>query len=121
LYSVIIETSFRASHQLKLPSGSKEPLHEHEWKAAVRVTRKKLNKMGLVIDFQYLKGLVDSIVSDIDAQPLEKIQFFQKNNSSAENVAKYIYEKLEIMLPKSVQLNDITVTEENGCLAKFEK
>ncbi|MHC5073639.1 MAG: 6-carboxytetrahydropterin synthase, partial [Planctomycetota bacterium] len=43
------------------------------------------------------------------------------NNSSAENVAKYIYEKLGTILPKSVQLNDITVTEEPGYLAKFEK
>ncbi|MHC4187199.1 MAG: 6-pyruvoyl trahydropterin synthase family protein [Planctomycetota bacterium] len=121
MHTVIVETNFRASHQLQLPSGSREPLHEHQWKVSVQVTRKKLNKMGLVIDFHYLKGLVDSTVSDINGHPLEKTEFFQKNNSSAENVAKYIYEKLETILPKSVQLNNITITEENGCLAKFEK
>ena len=121
MYSVIIETNFRAPHQLRLPDGSKEPLHDHDWKIAVSVTSKKLNKTGLVIDFHCLKGFLDSAVSDIDGQQLEKIEFFQKNNSSAENVAKYIYEKLETMLPKSVKLEDVTVTEETGCLAKFEK
>jgi len=121
LYTVIVETSFKASHQLTLANGSKEPLHEHEWKIAVRVASKKLNKIGLVIDFHRLKCLLESAVSDIDGCQLENIEFFHKNNSSAENVAKYIYEKLEAMLPKSVQLKDITATEEAGCLAKFEK
>ncbi|MHC4758981.1 MAG: 6-pyruvoyl trahydropterin synthase family protein [Planctomycetota bacterium] len=121
MYSVIVETNFRAPHQLTLPNGSREPLHEHDWKIATRVTSKKLNKMGIVIDFYRLKGLVQNTVSDIDGEALEKIEFFQRNNSSAENVAKYIYEKLEMVLPKSVKLEDVTVTEETGCLAKFEK
>jgi 6-pyruvoyltetrahydropterin/6-carboxytetrahydropterin synthase len=121
LYSVIVESNFRAPHQLRLPDGSKEPLHDHDWKIAVSVTSNKLNKMGLIIDFHCLKGLVDSAVSDIDGQQLGKIEFFEKNNSSAENVAKYIYAKLETMLPKSVKLNNIKVTEETGCSAKYEK
>jgi 6-pyruvoyl-tetrahydropterin synthase len=121
LYSVVVETNFRASHQLTMPNGSKEPLHDHDWKIAALVSSKNLNKMGLVMDFRRLKSLVDNIVSDFDGQKLEQLEFFQKNISSAENVAKYIYEKLEAMLPKSVKLNGITVTEERGCIAKFEK
>ncbi|MHC5074825.1 MAG: 6-pyruvoyl trahydropterin synthase family protein [Planctomycetota bacterium] len=121
MYTVIVETSFNASHNLTLPDGSKEKLHGHEWKIAAKVTSNKLNKMGLVIDFHRLKSLIEGIVSDINGRKLEEIEFFQKNNSSAENVAKYIYEKLGTILPKSVQLNDITVTEEPGYLAKFEK
>jgi len=121
VYSVIVETSFNAAHQLTLPDGSKEKRHNHNWKVTASVSSETLNKMGLVVDFHRLKHLLENIVSRISGSQLEKTTFFQKNNSSAENVAKYVYEKLETMLPKSVKLKQITVTEEKGCTAKFEK
>jgi 6-pyruvoyl-tetrahydropterin synthase len=77
--------------------------------------------MGLVIDFRRLKTMVDSIVADFDNSQIEKLGYFEKDNSSAEAVAKYIYEKLEPKLPRDVNLNAVTVVEQAGCLAKFSK
>ena len=73
------------------------------------------------MDFQKLQAMIDKTVADFDNKALESISYFQQNNPSAENVAKYIYEKLRIELPKGVKLRNIRVVEEPGCSAKFRE
>ena len=121
MFAVTVETSFLASHQLTLPDGLKEPLHQHNWLVTAEVSCGRLNNMGLVMDFKKLKAMVDNIVAHLSNKPLEASDYFRKNSSSAENVAKYIYDQLEPELPKNVKLNHIRVVEEPGCSAKFDK
>jgi len=83
------------------------------------VSGSELDGMGLVMDFRRLKAMVDNIVADFDNGQLEEFDYFQRNNPSAENVAKYIYEKLEPKLPKDLKLNHIRVFEQPGCSIKF--
>jgi len=75
--------------------------------------------MAVVMNFQKLKEMVDNIVAEFDNRVLNEISYFQQNNPSAENVAKFIYEKLVPKLPKGVKLQSIRVVEEPGCSAKF--
>lgn len=77
--------------------------------------------MGLIMDFRRLKAIVDDITADFDNIQLEKLDYFQRNRSSAETIAKYIHEKLEPKLPGDLKLNHIKVTEQPGCSAKFGK
>jgi len=121
LFSVSVEKHFWASHQLTLSDGSKEPLHQHNWVVTVDVNSSELNSMGLIMDFRRLKTMVDNIVTDFDNIQLEKLDYFQQNNSSAEAVARYIYEKLEPRLSGDLKLNYIRVAEQPGCSAKFSK
>ncbi len=119
MFTISIETQFRASHQLALPDGSNEPLHNHNWVVTAEVGSKKLDNMGFVMDFRRLKSAVDKIVSELDNNQLEKIDYFQRHNSSAENVAEYIYRRIEPGLPKNVRLLSVSIIEEPGCRAKF--
>ena len=119
MFTISVEAHFSASHQLTLPDGSKEPVHRHKWSVTANVGGEKLNSMGLVMDFNQLKTMVDNIVAEFDNMALDRISYFQQNNPSAENVAKYIYQKLRIKLPKGVKLRNIKVVEEPGCWAKF--
>ncbi|UCE99037.1 MAG: 6-carboxytetrahydropterin synthase [Planctomycetota bacterium] len=121
MFTISVETSFDASHQLALPDGSKEQLHEHTWAVTADVGSEKLDGMGLVMDFGHLTSAVDNIVSELDNTTLERIEYFRQHNSSAENVAKYIYDKLGPGLPREVRLLSISVVEEPGCSAKFGK
>lgn len=121
MYTIRVETYFWASHQLVLANGKKEPLHQHNWAVAAEVGSSKLDGMGLVMDFQRLKALVHNIVSELNGKAIEKIDYFQANSSSAENVARYIYEQLEPRLPKGVKLQAIRVGEEQGGSAEFSK
>jgi len=121
MYSVSVETHFRASHQLTMSNGSKEPLHYHNWVVVAEVSSEKLNNIGLVMDFCSLKTSIDKIVAKFDNIQLDSINYFKQHNSSAENVAQYISDKLEPKLPDGVKLSSINVAEEPGCSAKFSK
>ena len=121
MFTVSVETHFWASHQLTLPDGSKEPLHHHDWVVTANLSSDKLDSMGFVMDFCRLKAVVDKTIAEFDNVPLDSIDYFRRNNSSAENVAKYIFDKLEPKLPGGVELRSIKVVEEPGCSAKFSK
>jgi 6-pyruvoyltetrahydropterin/6-carboxytetrahydropterin synthase len=121
MFTISVETRFRASHQLTLPDGSKEPVHNHNWSVTANVSGDKLNAMGVVMDFHRLKSAVDKIAAEFDKISLDRIDYFRRNNPSAENVAKYIYQKLDPKLPKGLKLRSIEVEEEPGCSAKFSK
>jgi len=121
LFTIAVETHFSASHQITLSDGSKEPLHKHDWITTVKVSSEKLNEIGLVMDFERLRKKIEKIVAPFENTTLESSDYFSKTNSSAENVAKYIYEQLEPMLPAGVKLESVTVVEKPGCSAKYRK
>ena len=121
MFTISVERHFRASHQLILPDGSKEPVHKHDWVVTASISSEKLNNMGIVMDFKALQAMIDKTVAGFNDKSLESISYFRQNNPSAENVAKYIYEKLRTELPDGVKLRDIRVTEEPGCSAKFHE
>ncbi len=121
MFSVSVETGFKASHQLRLADGSKEALHKHHWQVKVVVCRENLNRLGLVMDFNQLKASVNEAVVPLVDIRLSELDYFQANNPSAEAVAKYIYEKLEQKIPAGAKLKSVSVVEEPGCTAKFGK
>jgi 6-pyruvoyltetrahydropterin/6-carboxytetrahydropterin synthase len=121
MYTVIVETTFGASHQLTLGNGSKEPLHQHDWRVECAVSAYKVDKMGLVFDFNLLKTMLDDILSEFKDAQLENTPIFKKMNSSAENMAEYIYNKLEKMLGQNVKLEYAEVTEAPHCRARYSK
>jgi 6-pyruvoyltetrahydropterin/6-carboxytetrahydropterin synthase len=104
---------------LKLPDGSKEPSHQHNWIVIADVRADDLDSMGLVMDFRDLKAALEAVVSEFDNQQLDQLDYFARNNASAENVAKYVYDKLVPQLPDAVRLDCVSVGEEIGCWAKF--
>jgi 6-pyruvoyltetrahydropterin/6-carboxytetrahydropterin synthase len=119
MFTISVEAHFRASHRLILPDGSKEASHHHDWHVTADVGSEKLNNIGLVMNFHRLRELLENAVSELDHTSLENTSYFQKNNPTAENVAKYIYDKLEPKLPEGVKLRNIEVIEALGCKAKF--
>lgn len=121
MFTIRVETHFRASHQLMLPDGAKEPLHHHNWVVTASISSDKLDSMGLVMDFSQLKAMVKKTTDEFDNAQLDSIDYFRRNNPSAENIAKYIYDRLEPELPSGAKLRSIKVIEEPGCSAKFSK
>jgi len=119
LFSVFVETHFWASHRLTLPSGARERSHGHNWAVTAQVSSSVLNETGLVMDFRQLRQLIRDIVAKFDNEDLGKLDFFRRNNPSAENVARYVYQELKVGLPESVTLERVRVAEDPGCGAEF--
>lgn len=123
MFTITIETSFNASHQLTFADDTKEPLHDHSWIVRTAVSAEQLDKAGLAIDFIDLKAKIESITGPLQGCCLEEFEHFKTAgiNASAENVAKYLYEMTEQLLPDRVQLLYTEVTEAVGCRAKYSK
>ncbi|MBN1974552.1 MAG: 6-carboxytetrahydropterin synthase [Sedimentisphaerales bacterium] len=121
MFEISVETHFYASHELALPDGSKEPSHYHNWSVTADVSSENLNNMGIVMNFHKLRELLENITSKFNKKALNSIKYFQKTNPSAENVAKFIFEKLEPELPDNVKLECVSVVEEPFCTAKFRR
>ena len=119
MFTITVETHFQASHQLVLPEGSKEPAHSHDWVVTAAVSSKKLDDMGMVMDFRTLREIVENVTVELAGTALGEVEHFRRNNPSAENVTMYIYDKLRVRLPEGVELQSIKVVEEPGCSAKF--
>ena len=119
MYTVVIESSFKASHQLTLEDGTKEPLHDHEWHVQAAVQAKELDNEGLVMDFVELKRLLMETLSPLDGMQLEKTDLFDGRNASAENVAKFIYDLLSPKMPPDRLVAWVELTEAPGSRARY--
>jgi 6-pyruvoyltetrahydropterin/6-carboxytetrahydropterin synthase len=75
--------------------------------------------MGLVVDFNKLKAMIQFIIAPFENDQLEKFDPFTNINSSAENLAKYIYSKLKPMLWAGLKLNFVEVMEAPDCWARY--
>ena len=121
MYEITIETSFSAAHQLRHYRGKCENLHGHNWKAAVSVVSDKLDKSGMVIDFQELKEITWSVLKKLDHKYLNDLPEFKKVNPTSENIAKFLYGKLKGTLEKrAVKLHRVKVWESEGSSVSFE-
>ncbi len=121
MFTITVETEFEAQHQLTLSGDIKEHPHFHQWLVEVDISRAELNKLGLVMDFRSAQGSLDAIIKPLSGSNFGQIEFFKRNNPSAENVARYLFERLKSQLPAEVTLDFVKVREKPGCWAKFSR
>ena len=81
MFTVSVETGFEASHQLLLQDGSKEPLHSHNWTIVADAGSSTLNSIGLVIDFELFRSLLDNITAEFDNRIFQEEQSIRRKRS----------------------------------------
>ena len=118
-YTLFVDMTFKAEHQLSFEDGTQEPLHEHDWNVCVAVSSDQLNQDDLVIDFEELKCMLENILRDFRGQRLESLGIFENRNVSAETVARTVYDQLSPQLPCTVRLDFVEITEAPGCRARY--
>lgn len=118
LYTITVTTTFRAGHQLKTASAT-EPYHIHDWLVEAAVGGEALDDDGLLFDFNKLKKILEGIVCRLDGRKLEDLKCFENINTSAENIARYIYGSIKSRLPERIGLLYVEVTEIPGCRARY--
>ena len=108
MFEVTIIKSFSAAHLLAEIGGKCEELHGHNFKVEITVAAKELNYNGLLIDFRFLKKVLSEILEELDHKHLNSLISFANINPSAENIAKYIYEKMQLKV-KTADVNVVQV------------
>ena len=120
-YRITIEAVFTASHALRLPDGSYEPTHSHDWPAFVTVQSDTLDAMDCVMDFHELEQIVAGVLAPWHNQHLNDVPPFagEAINPSAERVAEQIALAAAKRLPDGVMLHEVRLGEAVGCTANY--
>jgi 6-pyruvoyltetrahydropterin/6-carboxytetrahydropterin synthase len=118
MYSIKIEDNFSSAHSLRGYKGKCEDLHGHNWKVEVVARKEKLDKIGMVLDFKYIKAKLKEILNALDHKHLNRIPYFKKVNPTSEHIAKYIYDMLRRKVPR---VTSVTVWESENSCAKYEE
>ena len=120
-YEVIVRDTFSSAHALRHYYGKTEPLHGHNYRVEVVVRSKKLqNKVKYVTDFVALKAALRSIVKPMDHVNLNDLAPFDRENPSAENVARVIGQELTKRWKEPrVRLASVTVWETDETGARY--
>ena len=95
MYEITVLSHFSAAHRLRYLHGKCEELHGHNWKIEVVLSSDRLNKEGVVIDFQILKQKLEKVLKPLDHTYLNDLPYFSGEEPSSENIAKYIFDKLK--------------------------
>ena len=93
-FEVMIERDFSSAHQLRGYKGKCENLHGHNYKVEIYARGEELNNIGLLIDFGDLKQAANEIVNYLDHRNLNELPPFDELQPSAENLAKYVLERV---------------------------
>lgn len=122
MYHLTIHTHFAAAHNLLNYEGECENLHGHNWKVEVTVAAKELDEAGLGIDFKILKKTTCDLLDTLDHKYLNDLEPFLTNSPSSENIAFYLFGKLESVLnTDNVQVEKVNVWESEYACASYTK
>lgn len=104
---VFREFTFEAAHRLpRVPEGHKcGRLHGHSFRVQVRVRGDADEATGMVIDFAEIKAAFAPLHDQLDHRYLNDIEGL--DNPTSENLASWIWDRLESRLP----LSEIVVHE----------
>ena len=94
-FEVMIERNFSSAHQLRGYRGKCENLHGHNYKIEIYARGRELDNIGLLVDFGELKTAADEVVQYLDHRNINELPPFDVElNPSAENLARYILERV---------------------------
>lgn len=120
MFAIEVHTEFFASHQLRLPGGGIEPLHDHNWRVTARIQSAQLDALETVMDFHTLEESLKKICVRWHSRNFNDIRPFDKAiNPSAERIAQHIADLLAPKIPPPAALQYISITEAPGCVAMY--
>jgi 6-pyruvoyltetrahydropterin/6-carboxytetrahydropterin synthase len=102
MFQVSVEETFSSGHALRGYRGKCENVHGHNYRVRVTVEGEQLDATGLLVDFLEVNRLITGAVGYLDHRFMNDLPPFDEINPSAENIAKYFYDKVSIGLKNEV-------------------
>jgi 6-pyruvoyltetrahydropterin/6-carboxytetrahydropterin synthase len=123
MFEIFADDDFAAAHNLRNYNGKCENLHGHNYKVRVFVRGERLGQSGMLVDFTLLKQKMGEVLAVLDHKYLNDIPPFDKENPTAENIARYVYEKIKSAVPadQGAFVHRVSVWEtDKNCATYFE-
>jgi 6-pyruvoyltetrahydropterin/6-carboxytetrahydropterin synthase len=109
MFEVTVEQTFAAGHALRNYHGKSEDVHGHNYRVRVTVEGEKLDSTGLLVDFLEVNRLISGAVGYLDHHFINDLPPFDEINPSAENIAKYFYDRIDVGLKNAGLSNEVPV------------
>jgi len=112
MFVLKIVTDFASAHSLRDYPGDCARLHGHNWQVEVSVCSQVLDDSGIAIDFREIKKNTKLVVKRLDHQYLNEIKPFDVLNPTAENIAKYFFDEIALLITnKDVKVKEVMIWE----------
>ena len=125
MYEVTVEDTFSSGHYLRNYRGKCEKPHGHNYRVRVTLSGEELDQAGLLLDFKDLKEVLRPVVNYLDHQMMNELEPFTNLNPSAENIAKYFFDRTNEHLKDKtngrVRVKDITIWETDTTTARYSE
>jgi len=108
LYEVGIVTGFEAAHRLHGDFGPAQRLHGHTYRVEITVQGEHVRKDGTLCDIAVLQEAAGELMAELHYRNLDELPAFAEKNSTAEAVARHLFDALSPVLV-GVELSTLTV------------
>jgi 6-pyruvoyltetrahydropterin/6-carboxytetrahydropterin synthase len=120
VFEIYVKDHFSAAHSLRGYQGDCARIHGHNWIVEVYVRCRKLDEIGIGIDFRNIKLVVSEILQGLDHFNLNELPNFENLNPTSENIAKFLYKELSRRLnTEVVKVSRVKVSETPGAGAFY--
>ena len=120
MFELEIVREFSAAHQLRGYNGDCSNLHGHNYQIKAILRAKKLDGIGIAVDFKKLKAALDGIISEFDHTNISENPLFAELNPTSEMIAMVIFKKLQEKINDgNVSLYGVKVFESSSSSAMY--
>jgi 6-pyruvoyltetrahydropterin/6-carboxytetrahydropterin synthase len=106
MYTIFKDFSFAAAHAIRGHTGGCQNLHGHNYRVRVHLRARRLDELGMVLDFADLKAIMQEVVGPFDHQVLNEVPPFDERNTTAELLARYVFDEVAKRLPARPETDD---------------
>ena len=112
MFVLKIVTDFASAHSLRNYPGDCARLHGHNWQVEVSVCSNVLDDNGIAIDFREIKKQTKLVIKRLDHQYLNEIKPFDVLNPTAENIAKYFFDEVGLLINNEyIKVKEVLIWE----------
>lgn len=121
MFEVSVEQTFAAGHALRNYKGKCENVHGHNYRVRVTIAGEQLDEAGLLVDFVDVKRLMGGAIEYLDHRFINDLPPFDLLNPSAENIAKYFYDRVNAGMKNDtpVRISEVRVWETDTSSAVY--
>ncbi len=120
MYYATVTKHFSAAHHLRDYEGKCERVHGHNYKIELELKSPIVDRSGMVADFTVVRQALEKVLQRFDHQDLNEIKPFDKLNPTAENIAKLIWEEMNLKFnTRKVKVSRVTVWETESSYATY--
>jgi 6-pyruvoyltetrahydropterin/6-carboxytetrahydropterin synthase len=122
MFTVCKDFRFAAAHQIRGHRGGCENLHGHSYRVRVWVQARRLDGLGMVVDFADLKRVMEEVLGPFDHRFLNEVPPFDERNTTAELLAQHVHAEVGRRLDDDrVRVSRVEVWESDSACAIYEE